>query len=445
MKTTRLLFIFVLITALFAIVPSASAVLTTYTSGFQVQNLEGDTANVTLYFYRQNGTQPPGTPISDTIAANDSKNYYPLTVETGFNGSVVVASDNQVAAITNVLSTDMRARGSYTASSSGSTSVFIPLLMKFNGLLSTWFNVQNTGGSAATITATYTSGPPVTSPLVQPGASYTFDQTTETHPSPIFAGTVTCAQPVAVTVIEEKPNVLFAYSGFTTGSTSVLPVMPLINANNGLWKTGLMIYNTGGTATNVTVSYTPADPPVGAGTACQETQTIPAGLSGNFALYAFATGANSNCVALAKFVGSAKVTTNSAGHQLAAIVNQTTPSRGGTYNAFNAASATAKVVFPLIMDRNNGWSTGINVMNVGAVVTTITCHFTAACSGYAPTKELQPGESFSDIQTNKCVNGYVGAGYCTSTGSVPIVGIVNENKAGTYDNALTFEAVNTTP
>ena len=106
------------------------------------------------------------------------------------------------------------------------------------------------------------------------------------------------------TVIEESGTVMFAYSGFTGGSTN--PVMPLINANNSGYVTGVQIQNIGSSDTDVTVTYTPSL----LGTACSETQTVPAGQSATFALYAFNDGSFSDCTGGATFVGSAQVTGN---------------------------------------------------------------------------------------------------------------------------------------
>jgi len=77
---------------------------------------------------------------------------------------------------------------------------------------------------------------------------------------------------------------MFAYTGFMAGSPN--PVMPLVNANNNGYVTGIQIQNIGTQPTDVTLSYTPS----AAGSACTETQTIPAGQSKTFALAAFANG-----------------------------------------------------------------------------------------------------------------------------------------------------------
>ena len=439
---SKKLFVFVLVLSLVLIAASPMAPMagafTSYTSGFQVQNLSAATANVTITYYNQDGTI--ATTASDTIAASGSKTYYPVHAAAGFNGSVVISSDQQIASVVNVLgSGSTNAGASYVASMAGGTTISLPLLMKNNGSshTSTWFNVQNTGSADATVNVAYSDGTTAGPITIKTGAAHTFDQLTETHSLAVFSANVTSSQAVAIAVIEESSTVMFAYSGFAGGATN--PVMPLINANNSGYVTGVQIQNIGGLATDVTVSYTPAS----AGTACTETQTIAAGQSKTFALGAFASGAPSTCVAGAKFVGSAQVTANTAAQNLVAIINQLkTGVNGEAYGSFNPALATNIVVMPLIMDRNSGWYTGFNVMNVGAAATTINCTFTGTAYT-VNTGVLAPGQAYNAIQNNAIASGYVGSATCTATNAGDkIVSVVNEVKNTAGDNLLVYEGIN---
>jgi hypothetical protein len=405
-----------------------------YTSGFQVQNLSSNTATITITYYNPDGTT--ATTATDTIPANGSKTYFPIHAASGFNGSVVISSDQQIASVVNVLtSSGAKAGASYVAASQGGTTVSLPLLMKNNSGYNTWFHLQNTGTSDANVTINYSDGTSATA-TIKPGAAKLFDQSTETHSAAVFSANITSNQPVAAAVMEENPQVMFAYTGFLTGSTN--PVMPLINANNSGYVTGVQIQNVGTQPTEVTLSYTPST----AGTACTETQTIPAGQSRTFALAAFANGSNSNCVPGARFIGSASVTANSTNQPLVAIVNQLLPGvNGEAYGSFNPANATNKVVLPLIMDRNSGWFTGFNVMNVGSSPTTVTCTFTG--TSYTVSGTLNPGQALTDIQNNKISSGYVGSGTCTASNPTDkIVAVVNELNPGVGDNLLVYEGIN---
>jgi hypothetical protein len=439
MKKSRILLAFsvVLVLAL-AVAAGAGAFQFTYTSGFTLQNLEGTTANVVLTYYNQDGSVEAS--VNDTVPGNDQNVYFPLgAVSDGFNGSVVISSDRDVAAVTNVHGDNFVANASYVGQSVGGTSVQLPLLMKGNSGFNTWFNVQNTGSSAANVSVAYSDGTSGANVSIPMGASYTYDQSTETHNAAVFSGVVTADQDVVVTVMEENASLLFSYNGFTGGSTN--PLLPLINTNNSGFTTGIQIQNTGGSSTSVTLSYTPSL----AGTACTETKSIAAGESATFALNVFAgpppAGTTSNCAAGATFIGSAKVTGNSTSQDLVAIVNQhklTGPGANGeAYGAFEGGSST--VVMPLIMDRNSGYWTGFNIQNVGGSSTTVNCTFTS--TSYTVSDTLAAGEAMTALQNGAISNGYVGAGTCTSTGE-PIVGVVNELGPDALDQLLVYEGIN---
>lgn len=159
-----------------------------YTSGFQVQNLSSSTANITITYFNQDGSTAI-SPVSDTIDANGSKTYYPIAPSAGFNGSVVISSDQQVASVVNVLASgSSNASASYDAAMQGGSPIYVPLLMKNNGSshTSTWFNVQNAGSIDATVNVAYsdaTAAGPVT---IKAGAAHTFDQLSETHNASVF-------------------------------------------------------------------------------------------------------------------------------------------------------------------------------------------------------------------------------------------------------------------
>jgi hypothetical protein len=316
--------------------------------------------------------------------------------------------------------------------------------MKNNSGYSTWFNVQNTGLSDASVSVAYSDGTNVGPVPIPKGAAETFDQLLETHSTAIFAATVTSSQPVAVTVIEENTGIIFAYNGFKTSSTT--PVLPLVQANNSGYDSGIAIKNNGGSASDVTLTYTPS-PGVNTGTQCTETQNIPAGQLKVFALNAFLNGAFSTCTPGARFVGSAKVTTNSASQPLAIVANQhRRPINGGSYGGFNTSEATAKVVFPLIMDRNSNWWTGFNIQNVGTLATNVSCTFTN--SGVTvPSTPLNPGQALNHLQNGALAAGYVGSATCTATGGdAKIIGVVNETQTGgASDQLMTYEGINVTP
>lgn len=326
--------------------------------------------------------------------------------------------------------------------------MYLPLLMKGNAGITTWYTLQNVGASNATVNVTYSDGTTRGPITIKPNASFVYDQGAETHPLKVFAATISSSQPVVAVVVQEGTTVktILATSGFPSGETNAL--MPLINTNNASFVTGTQIQNIGSVDTTVTVSYIPV---AGLGTACTETRTIKAGASETFSLFAFAGSTQPNLTTTCatpgtkpRFVGAAQVSVNSANQPLVATVNQTTSLIAGAYGSFSPSQATSKVVLPLIMDRNSGWHTGFTVANFGSASTTVTCTFTG--TAYTVSGTLAPGAVLLDIQNNKIANKYVGSGTCTATGAgAKIVAVVNEIAAGSGDTLLVYEGLNVIP
>ena len=430
---------------------SASAQTGSYTSGFQILNLDqSNPANIIITFYDKAGAVIASP--SDTINAGASKTYFPLgDVPSGFNGSVIISSSTEVRAIVNVLNDTYQGGASYGGFSSGATLVNLPLVMKDNYGISTWFNVMNTTSTAENITVEFAGVSCDQTVNVPANSSHTFDQATDTCLSAGYVGaaTVTSTADVVVSVMQivEGSNSLLAYNGFVSEST--MPVMPLVTSNFYNSGTGIQIQNTGSSSTDVTVSYSPSAGFPGA--PCTETKTIPANNSVTFGFpqlpVACGTGGTGvTDVTNGGFVGSAKVTGNSASEPLVAIVNQVTrgAAASAAYGAFNVSDGSAKISMPLIMDFNYNLFTGFAIMNVGTDEVNVTCTFSG--STHTETATLASGVSFAAVQYNSPLGtGYVGSALCEATGpgETKIVGIVNQNLYGaskSQDQLLVYEA-----
>ncbi|MCC6165594.1 MAG: hypothetical protein IT329_00060 [Caldilineaceae bacterium] len=428
-----------------------------YDSGVQVQNLQGTAGSVTLKSYTEDGTEKTVV-AADPITANGSNTYFAATLplDQGFKGSMVVSADVEVAAIANIVTPGFTAAAAYLAANEGATTVQLPLLMKNNSGYNTWFAVQNTASTEATVDIVYSDGVVINDVVIKPSASKTFYQSQENHPADpqgrsVFSAIITSDQPIVAAVLEETSTLMFAYTGFTGGAKK--PVMPLINYQPAIgYQTGVQIQNVGNAATNVTVTYTPAKDPVTnnpIGTTCTETLAIQPGKSETFALRAFAPGdspgENSTCADGVRFVGAAEVTDNSADQDLTVIVNQTTGVVGGAYGGFDPGSVTAKVVLPLIQDRRGAdfqfW-TGFNIMNVGNGNTTVTCSYTG--SSFTQQATLTPGGVMNALQKDNIADGYAGSGTCTTNPAMSIVGVVNQlsQTNPTMDRLMVSEGAN---
>lgn len=437
-----------------ALASLASAGPSVYSSSIQIQNLsDTEAANINIAFYTASGTE---ITVSDTVAAGSSNTYFPLPsqVPAGFSGSAVISSSKPVAAIVNVVGDGFNFGASYGGFSAGASSVSLPLIMKGNSGFDTWFHVQNAGSDSVNVTVAFANTACTQTASIPRGAAAKFDQATNTCLPTRYVGAATVTATTAggqivATAMQVGATTLFAYNGFAGGgSTNV--VMPLVNANNAGYITGIQIQNVGSAATDVTLSYAPA----AAGAACTETKTIPANESRTFALYAFNTGTDpqpgtNNCAKGARFVGSASVTDNSASQSLVGVVNQLNlaAAKGSAYNAFNPAQATATAVAPLIMDRNSGFFTGMNVMNVGTSATTVTCRYVKSSDGSVTLTDtsasLAPNTAFNVLHNNLLGNRWVGSVTCTANAAGGLlIGQVNELGAGAGDNLFTYEMFN---
>lgn len=439
MKRNIALILLLVMTMLIAVPPvPTKAQSFVYTTGIQVVNLENVDSVITLEYVGS-----PRVTVSETLPASGSRTYLPIHADPGFTGSVVVSSQTRIAAIANLTATNI-GYASYVGGSTGATTVNLPLLMAGNKDLYSWFSVQNLG-TTADINVAYSDGTSITQLAVPQNGSHIFDQRREAHNATVLSAIVTSSQPMLAVVVQEGTirRTVSANNGFTADNAAPNIFMPLINANNKAFSTGMQIQNTSGTDTNVTVSYTP----VSGQAACKETRLIPAHASTNFAVQAFAGLAPtfSDCKK-ELFVGSAQVTYNSANVPLVATVNQSSPTAISSYGSFNPAQATESVVMPLIMDRNNGWGTGFTLVNVGAGTVDVTCTFTT--TSYIATAQLVPGAVMWDMQTWKIRDRYVGSGFCNATpidsNPARIVAVVNQSKGGTMDLLLTYEAINVT-
>lgn len=439
----------IMLTFLLTMVPTSTTQAQTmfmgYTNGVQLFNTSGSSTGVTLTFYNPDGTTQASVP--DTLAGNQSKTYFLInsTGSSNFKGSLVVTSSSQnIVSIANIAAPAGIANASVVGRSTGGTALRLPLLHKNNGGFYSWFSVQNAGNNNANITVNYSDSTSVTFNGLVPGAARTFYQANEAHNSAAFSAQITSGQPLIATVIQETPRMMLAYSGFTSAGP-ILPVFPLVNANNGGYVTGIQIQNNNSSSTQVTVSYQPTT----VGTACTETQIIAANTSKTFALLVFDgdltnnTGITTNCAAGQPFVGAAQVTANSAFSPLTAIVNQVNGSgfKAGSYAGFDTTVATHKVVFPLIMDRNGGYYTGFNIQHVGGPTSLVTCTFTNSSVTVPAT--LSNGQSLNHIQQNQIANGYVGSATCTAANSsVKLVGVVNElGNSVNLDQFLVYEGI----
>lgn len=467
----KLLFLSIIISMLFFLVPPVEAQApASYETSVNVTNVSDTDGAINLVFYNPDGSIAANIP--DTIDAYETKSYTSFPgVATGFSGSMIIESNVPLASMGMVIGKNSagQARGyaSYIGTSSGSDTVYLPLLMSFNFGFHTFFHIQNTSNMDVDVTVTYSDG--VVGPVInglKPGASYKIDNRLEPGHARDFTGIVEATGPVAVAVVEYNTgagNQLYSYSGFDSGTTR--PIFPMINENNFGYWTSANIQNVGTEPTTVTLTYTPTE----AGTACFETQTIPPGAKRDFATYVFAFDKSryphsitTNCVLGQRFIGGAVVTANSAEQPLVGIVNQinTTndPNKGAALMSQNPDSASNTVVFPYLQQWAGSWRwwTSLTVINVSGgplAAGAIQCNirgtgpagaFEATISN--PTTLANGAGWLHQFYRDRAPlpNGFVGGAVCTTAGG-EIVGTMNilAAQAGiAVDSLAVYEGIN---
>lgn len=279
------------------------------------------------------------------------------------------------------------------------------------------------------------------SDTVQPGQSNTYFPI---HPSENFNGSVVISSDKEVVVVSNlvvntTQKGLGSYVGFRQGAPTIY--FPLVMKGNAYNTTTFNVQNTGSTAADITIVFTPeagsSYPSVG-----NVSDTIQPGAAKTYDLSTM-----SQFSSIGKWVGSATVSvanpTSDSIAGVATTVNQrySTAYQLYTYNAFSRGSTT--VVLPLIQENNNGNRTSVNCQNIDASTpTTVTVTYIPE-SGYGPkpaeTKpNVPPGGVAVFLQDYQGTTKWVGSAHVTSDPAVPLVCVVNQQRPA-YGTGSSYE------
>jgi hypothetical protein len=207
-----------------------------------------------------------------------------------------------------------------------------------------------------------------------------------------------------------------SYEGALRGSP--VASAPLLFRNRGGWSTGLQIQNVGTEDSEVLVVYSASD---GSGQ-WYEGAFVQPGSSVTFFQPAHPELPNG-------FVGSAVIISRND-QPLVAIVNEvnTTLNVAMTYRAFNEGTPTLAV--PYLARRADGWSTGVQVQNLGTVTSTVALQIRAPDGSLvvANSQSVPPGDSrtFYLPGIEGVNDGWHGSGVITSSPPQPLGAIINE-------------------
>lgn len=413
----------------------ASAQFTSVTS-FQVQNLSSDTATVKIVFYDENGNSVDAAEVDDTIPGNSSVLYTQGNNEDlpqGFNGSVVVSSDQPVAAIgvqEARNSSNQVYQGTYSGFSADQAGdmFYVPTVMKTFYGYTTEISVQNAGTANVDVTISYDGGHTDSLTGLKPGQVHRFDNAaTPGMPSGYIGSGIISASGGQVVAVVNQNNVAAlqqqTYEGFSTVAAGTPLYAPVLMRGFYGFDTSVQVQNVGGGTTSVTIHYS---------NGASDTQSLAAGGG-----YLFTQGNETDLPT--NWIGSAYIT--STAEDIVAVVNQqnTGTGKAASYNAF--AVSAAKYVGPNVMKKFYGFSTSVQVQNVSATSTTCTATFSNGTSQTSPSLAQYGTYLFTQGNNSDLPDGWIGSVELTCGGE-SFVAIVNQDgPAGSGDNAMAYNAI----
>jgi hypothetical protein len=420
---------------------AASAQLTTTTS-FQVQNLSSSaTANIQILFYDSTGNVVSGATINDTITASQSKLYYQGTtvgLPSPFNGSVVISSDQPVAAIgvtktANAAGTQQY-QGTYSGFSAGADKFYVPVVMKAFYNYTTEISIQNAGSANVDVSIAYTGGYSDSHTGLKPGQVYRFNNaSTPSMPNGyIGAGTVTASSGGTVVAVVNQNYVSGlqqqTYNGFAAADSGTTIYAPVVMKSFYGFNTSVSVQNIDdATSATVTIYFSNGT-----------SQTSPSLAHG--AGYVFTQQNNGDLPA--GFIGSARLVSSSSA-KIIAVVNQqnTTSGKASSYNAM--ANPSTRYVGPNVMKSFYGFNTSVQVMNVGASASTFTATFSNGTSQTSPSIAQYGTYLFTQGNNVSLPSSWTGSVVVASaSGTQQFVVIVNqEGPNGVGDTSMSYNAI----
>ncbi|MFZ1752142.1 MAG: hypothetical protein WAU10_00285 [Caldilineaceae bacterium] len=230
-------------------------------SNIVVQNATSASVNATVQYFAP-GSSTPADSETKAIpayasAAFEQEGRAGLANNVAYSAKIVGTGD--VAAVVNIYGSTGTAAQlySYNPFSSGSKTVYAPVIMNAYYGYNTALTVQNIGANATDVTVTYGTGQTETK-NVAAGSSALF----LTSASPLAVGTLTGATVTAadaagqiVALVNESTNLNRAasYSAFPAGSTSVSA--PIVMKRYYGYNTSVVCQNVGAAATTMTIAY----------------------------------------------------------------------------------------------------------------------------------------------------------------------------------------------
>lgn len=426
----------------------------TWNSSFQVMNLGAAPATITIFYYAQDGNLVSQS--SKTVGPNSSINIYvPNELPSAFTGNVVVASDQEIAAIASHLVNWPNGEISSVQYSGIDPSqvgqtLYVPTLVKnFGG--SGWtsrLDLQNTSGSSAQITVKFydSNGQKLAyehQVSINVNGSVVIDvgQIPQLPAGFIGSAVVQSSQSVAGIVdIISADNRVEGFNMILSGAPRLYfpTILRYFGANS--WTSSFQVMNIGSSPVDVKLTYYQSGNPnpvhVETITGVKPFQSVNK-FQGNDTF--LGTGWLGSVVA--EVVGGSPV--------LVGIATQSsyTPGKKGAsaYNAFAQGQTTA--LFPTILNGfgASNFVTSFQAMNVGAVSATIEIKYFDKTGQVVKTvvDTLAPFTTKNWYQLGDGLpSGFQGSVRVTSTNGQPIVGVGSQNALGRQgDTVAQYNAI----
>jgi hypothetical protein len=314
----------------------------------------------------------------------------------------------------------------------------LPIVMRDRNGWTTLIFVQNRGSEPATVTATFRDEVGATagtytlslatngSDVIDPGAVAALPN------GYVGSATLASSQPIAASVREtQTEGDSLDYSAAASGRDRAFA--PLLFKRYNGWDSGLQVQNLGNEAVPATVTYRQTN---GDGGPWLEEGLVPPS-----AALTFYQPANAELPS--DFVGSATVEAPT-GAQIVSVINAVHDLGSGvSYSAALEGSSVANA--PLLLKSYNGWSTGLQIQNIGLVQSEVLIAYRAN-DGSGPWFDqavVPAGSSVTFFQPAQpeLPDGFVGSAIIVSQNDQPLVVIVNEVHA-TLHAAMSYRASN---
>jgi len=436
-RKTLFSILIVLVAVVVLVVPAYAQLGDTDVSSFTVQNVSGGSAEVTITFIAEDGTQSSpadlGAGVTNpfTLADGASQQVYVPNVPGLASGryAVMISSNAQVAAIASVSGTGTtRFTGSYTGFSGGAQTFYLPTFSyNFYGWYS-MISVQNVGAGPADVTIDIscengTKGT-LTKDDIPAYASHTFVLKSEIPAG--FTASTECIGSAVVTSPDE--NVIATdsqnrpaqgntntFSGLVSGNSTLY--VPALTHNYYGWNHSLNILKLGSGNSTVTVEYSDGAP----NSVCNLTDNTP-----SCQLYM-------PSVHSATGLFGASIT-SSPSMELVAVANSSKGTLSSSYNAVGDGTGSAEVSMTEVVKAFYKWNSSWTCQNVGSVNTQIHVSYQGyAGSAYTHPTTLSSGDTVQVYVPSEpfLPSGYQGGATITATNTSAdiacIVDFTNEN------------------